>query len=83
MYMVFCPCVRLTIHMGWHSIVTEFWRMLMSRISIPSHGESIGYHDGTMIVPDQPIVLYIEGDGIGVDITPVMQKVVDAAVNLA
>lgn len=81
--MVFWPCVRLTIHMGWHSIVTEFWRMFMSRISIPSYGEPIRYHDGAMVVPDQPIVLYIEGDGIGVDITPVMQKVVDAAVDRA
>ena len=34
-------------------------------------------------VPDTPIVLYIEGDGIGIDITPVMLKVVDKAVDLA
>jgi isocitrate dehydrogenase len=34
-------------------------------------------------IPDNPIIPFIEGDGIGVDITPVMQKVVDAAVNKA
>ena len=33
-----------------------------------------------MAVPDNPIIPYIEGDGIGVDITPVMIKVIDAAV---
>ena len=36
--------------------------------------------DGQLNVPNNPIIPYIEGDGIGVDITPVMQKVVDAAV---
>ena len=34
-------------------------------------------------VPDQPVIPYIEGDGIGVDITPVMKKVTDAAVEEA
>ena len=34
-------------------------------------------------VPDNPIIPYIEGDGIGVDITPVMIKVIDAAVDKA
>jgi len=36
--------------------------------------------NGVLIVPDNPIVHYIEGDGIGVDITPVMIEVVDAAI---
>ena len=36
--------------------------------------------DFSLNVPDQPIIPYIEGDGTGVDITPVMIKVVDAAV---
>ena len=36
-----------------------------------------------MSVPDNPIVHYIEGDGIGIDITPVMMTVVDAAVEYA
>ena len=39
--------------------------------------------NGVLIVPDNPIVHYIEGDGIGVDITPVMIEVVDAAVSKA
>ena len=39
--------------------------------------------NGVLKIPNNPIVYYIEGDGIGVDITPVMIKVVDAAVNKA
>ena len=39
--------------------------------------------NGVLIVPENPIVHYIEGDGIGVDITPVMIEVVDAAVSKA
>ena len=40
-------------------------------------------HNGKLIVPDNPIVPFIRGDGIGADITPVMKKVVDAAVEKA
>ncbi len=43
-------------------------------------GSAITMQDGILSVPDNPIVHYIEGDGIGIDITPVMKKVVDAAV---
>jgi isocitrate dehydrogenase len=39
--------------------------------------------DGKLIVPNDPVIHYIEGDGIGVDITPVMLEVVDAAVSKA
>ncbi len=39
--------------------------------------------DGSLSVPDEPIIPYIEGDGIGVDITPVMRRVLDAAVEKA
>ena len=39
--------------------------------------------NGSLIVPENPIIHYIEGDGIGVDITPVMIEVVDAAVSKA
>ena len=50
-------------------------------ITVPSAGSAISLaEDGTLNVPDNPIVPYIEGDGIGIDITPVMRKVVDAAV---
>jgi len=46
-------------------------------------GSPITMENGNLVVPDNPIVHYIEGDGIGVDITPVMIEVVDAAVEKA
>jgi isocitrate dehydrogenase len=46
-------------------------------------GADISIKNGKLIVPNEPIVHYIEGDGIGVDITPVMINVVNAAVNKA
>ncbi|MCD5984209.1 NADP-dependent isocitrate dehydrogenase [Pseudomonas sp. CDFA 610] len=53
-------------------------------ISIPDVGEKITINpDHSLNVPDKPIIPYIEGDGIGVDISPVMIKVVDAAVEKA
>jgi isocitrate dehydrogenase len=53
-------------------------------IQVPAAGEAIKINpDGTLSVPNHPIIPYIEGDGIGVDITPVMLKVVDAAVQKA
>jgi isocitrate dehydrogenase len=53
-------------------------------IKVPSTGEKISVNgDYSLSVPDQPIIPFIEGDGIGRDITPVMIKVVDAAVEKA
>jgi isocitrate dehydrogenase len=50
-------------------------------IKIPSMGQKITRDaEGRLHVPDYPIVLNIEGDGVGVDVTPVMKRVVDAAV---
>ena len=50
-------------------------------IKPPSEGQKITVNaDMSLNVPDQPIIPYIEGDGTGMDITPVMLKVVDAAV---
>ncbi|WP_455234322.1 NADP-dependent isocitrate dehydrogenase [Thiogranum longum] len=50
-------------------------------IVVPDSGEKITVNsDLSLSVPDQPIIPFIEGDGIGVDITPVMRNVVDAAV---
>ena len=46
-------------------------------------GSPITMENGVLVVPNNPIVHYIEGDGIGVDITPVMIEVVDAAVEKA
>ena len=56
----------------------------MSKIVVPTFGEKITVNsDNSLNVPNNPIIPFIEGDGIGVDITPPMQKVVDAAVNKA
>lgn len=50
-------------------------------IQVPPQGQKITVRDDLSLqVPDEPIVPYIEGDGVGVDVTPVMLKVVDAAV---
>ena len=58
--------------------------MAYQHIKIPSGGEKIKVNkDFSLSVPNNPIIPYIEGDGTGVDITPVMLKVVDAAVNKA
>ncbi|HJW03439.1 MAG TPA: NADP-dependent isocitrate dehydrogenase [Azospira sp.] len=53
---------------------------MSSHIKVPQGGQKIIPGQAT---PDNPIIPFIEGDGIGVDITPVMIKVVDAAVNKA
>ena len=58
--------------------------MAYDKITIPTNGDKIVVNDdSSLTVPDRPIIPYIEGDGIGVDITPVMRKVVDAAVEKA
>lgn len=58
--------------------------MSYQKITIPADGAKIQVNaNGTLNVPNNPIVVYIEGDGIGVDITPVMLKVVNAAVEKA
>ena len=50
-------------------------------IQVPPQGEKISVNaDKTLNVPNQPIIPFIEGDGVGVDVTPVMRKVADAAV---
>jgi isocitrate dehydrogenase len=52
-----------------------------SRIQVPAQGEKITVNvDASLNVPARPIIPFIEGDGTGVDITPVMIKVLDAAV---
>ncbi len=54
---------------------------MVQHIKMPTTGQKITVNKNfTLNVPDQPIMPYIEGDGTGVDITPVMIKVVDAAV---
>jgi len=58
--------------------------MAYKHIKVPTSGEKIRVNkDFSLSVPDNPVIPYIEGDGTGVDITPVMIKVVDAAVQKA
>ena len=53
-------------------------------IRVPADGTRITVNaDGSLNIPDQPIIPFIEGDGIGIDITPVMLAVVNAAVQKA
>ena len=55
--------------------------MRYEHIVIPAEGTKIRINtDGSITVPEQPIVPYIVGDGIGIDVTPAMLKVVNAAV---
>ncbi len=57
---------------------------MYQHIKVPPGGQKITVNaDYSLNVPDQPIIPYIEGDGTGLDITPVMLKVVDAAVQKA
>jgi isocitrate dehydrogenase len=58
--------------------------MAYEKILIPAQGERIAVNaDCSLSVPNFPIIPFIEGDGIGVDVTPVMRRVVDAAVSTA
>jgi len=56
---------------------------MYEKIKPPSVGSRITFKEGEPIVPDNPIVPYIRGDGTGVDIWPAAQRVFDAAVNHA
>jgi len=54
---------------------------MTTHIQIPAAGQKITVNaDNSLNVPDTPIIPFIEGDGTGVDITPAMRRVVDAAV---
>ena len=58
--------------------------MAYQKIQVPTTGKPITVNtDNTLSVPDDPIIPFIEGDGIGVDVTPPMKAVVDAAVKKA
>ena len=78
-------CV-LNILEAFHTHNITPWRILMGyqHIQIPQSGEKISVNSNLSLnVPNNPIIPYIEGDGIGYDITPVMIKVIDAAVKKA
>lgn len=55
---------------------------MCSKVNIPQ-GEKIQLIDGALQVPNHPIIPFIEGDGIGVDVTPAMQAVLNTAVEKA
>ena len=58
--------------------------MSFQHIQVPAEGTQITVNaDLSLTVPDRPIIPFIEGDGIGADITPVMRKTIDAAVEKA
>jgi len=56
---------------------------MYEKITPPNTGSRITFHNGEPIVPDNPIISFIRGDGTGVDIWPATQKVIDAAVQTA
>ncbi|MDT0602071.1 NADP-dependent isocitrate dehydrogenase [Thalassotalea castellviae] len=56
---------------------------MYTNVHIPENGEAITIENGLLRVPNHPIIPFIEGDGIGVDVTPAMLMVVDAAVSKA
>lgn len=56
---------------------------MYEKITPPDTGSRITFHNGEPIVPDNPIISFIRGDGTGVDIWPATQKVIDAAVQTA
>lgn len=57
---------------------------MYQHIQVPQSGDKITVNpDFSLNVPDRPIIPFIEGDGIGIDVTPVMRKVIDAPLKKA
>jgi isocitrate dehydrogenase len=54
--------------------------MKFDKLTLPADGEKIDFADGKIFVPNKPIVPFIEGDGVGPDVTKAMKQVVDASV---
>ncbi|MGQ9610627.1 MAG: isocitrate dehydrogenase (NADP(+)) [bacterium] len=57
--------------------------MTFEKLKPPTEGEQITFTNDNMFVPDNPIIPFIEGDGVGPDVTNAMKKVVDSAINKA
>ena len=54
---------------------------MFDHIAVPKDGSKIHFDsENNLVVPNNPIIPFIQGDGIGLDITPVMQNVVNQAV---
>ncbi len=53
--------------------------MEFEKLKVPEEGRKIEYSEGKLIVPDNPVIPYIEGDGIGKDVVPAALMVLDAA----
>src|SRR3954468_18391658 len=78
----FCLAIRSAPNNS--QLSTNRGRPMYQHIKVPSAGEKITVKkDFSLSVPSNPIIPYIEGDGTGMDITPVMRDVVDAAVRTA
>ena len=63
--------------------MSKFSDLDLTKYEAPTHGDRIVKKDGKLVVPDNPVVPFVEGDGIGPDITSAMRKVVDSAVEKA
>ncbi|NOZ05117.1 MAG: isocitrate dehydrogenase (NADP(+)) [Chloroflexi bacterium] len=57
--------------------------MTYDKLEVPANGTKITIENGELVIPDNPIIPYIEGDGIGMDITPAMINVLNGAVEHA
>ncbi|MCS7143874.1 MAG: isocitrate/isopropylmalate family dehydrogenase, partial [Archaeoglobaceae archaeon] len=55
---------------------------MYQRLKIPNEGDKIEYKQGKLLVPDNPVIPFFKGDGIGVDVVPAAIKVLDKAAEL-
>ena len=60
--------------------MSNFPGLTLKQYALPKFGEPITMSNGKLCIPEEPVIPYIEGDGVGKDITPAMKHVVDAAV---
>ncbi|NJO71802.1 MAG: NADP-dependent isocitrate dehydrogenase, partial [Oscillatoriales cyanobacterium RM1_1_9] len=56
---------------------------MYEKITPPTTGATVTFENGKPIVPDNPIIPFIRGDGTGVDLWPASQRVLDAAIETA
>ena len=63
--------------------MSGFEGLKLTKVKAPGEGERIRFEKGSMVVPDVPVIPFIEGDGVGPDITAAMRTVIDTAVRKA